>query len=138
MNTEEQGKQNEFRDVVEVADEVVQIVSGLAANKTEGVAAMSGGVTGGIAERLGRKNLSKGVKVDIDEEEVTIDVYIVAKYGEVLTEVFKNVQQNVKEAVEHMTGLNVEKVNVHTQGLAFEEEEDNAEENEYEIEEIEH
>ncbi len=109
-------------EIVEIADDVIQVIAGLAASRTEGVVAMSGGVAGGIAERLGRKNMSKGVKAEIADGQVAIDVYIIAKYGVQLDQLFRQVQKNVKEAVENMTGLVVERVNVHTQGLAMEEE----------------
>jgi len=119
---DEERKEPRKNEVVEIVDEVVQIIAGLAASKTEGVAAMSGGAAGGIAERLGRKNLSKGVKVSIDEDSAQIDVYIIAHYGTPIHETFHKVQNNVKEAVEDMTGLTVQTVNVYTQGLANEHE----------------
>ena len=66
---------------VKISDDVVSIISGLAATEVKGVAGMSGGIAGGIAELLGRKNQSKGVKVTIGEKQVNIDLYVVMEYG---------------------------------------------------------
>lgn len=113
--TEEYGK-------VTFADEVVAIIAGLAATEVKGVAAMSGSVAGGIAEKLGRKNLTKGVKVEVGEKEAAIDLYIIVDYGVRIPEVAWNIQENVKKAVETMTGLSVVEVNVHVQGVNFDRE----------------
>ena len=80
---------------------------------------MSGGIAGGIAERLGRKNLSKGVKADVGEKEAVIDLSIIVDYGARIQEVAGKVQSNVKAAVENMTGLRVLQVNVNVQGVSF-------------------
>ena len=105
---------------VTFADEVVAIIAGLAATEVRGVSAMSGSVAGGIVERLGRKNLSKGVKVEVGEKETAIDLYIIVEYGVRIHEVAWNIQESVKKAVESMTGLTVVEVNVHIQGVSFE------------------
>ncbi|RJX28027.1 MAG: Asp23/Gls24 family envelope stress response protein [Dethiobacter sp.] len=105
--------------VVRIADEVVSIISGLAATEVDGVASMSGGIAGGIAEALGRKNLSKGVKVEVGEEEAAVDLYLIVRYGSRIPDVAWAVQENVKKAIENMTGLNVVRVNVHVQGVSF-------------------
>lgn len=102
---------------IKIADEVVGIIAGLAATEVQGVAGMSGGIAGGIAEMLGRKNLSKGVKVQVGEKETAIDVYIIVEYGTKIPEVAWNVQESVKDAVETMTGLSVVEVNIHIQGV---------------------
>ncbi len=105
---------------IKIADEVVGIIAGLAATEVQGVAGMSGGIAGGIAEMLGRKNLSKGVKVQVGEKETAIDVYIIVDYGTKIPEVAWNVQESVKDAVETMTGLSVVEVNIHIQGVNIE------------------
>jgi len=105
---------------VTFADEVVAIIAGLAATEVKGVAAMSGSMAGGIVEKLGRKNLSKGVKVEVGEKETAIDLYIIVEYGVRIPEVAWNIQESVKKAVESMTGLTVVEVNVHIQGVSFE------------------
>ena len=84
---------------------------------------MSGGITGDITEMLGMKNLSKGVKVEVGEKEAAIDIYIIVEYGYKISEVASKVQQNVKDAVETMTGLKVVEVNVNVQGVNIPKEE---------------
>lgn len=104
---------------VRIANEVVGIIAGLAASEVEGVAGMSGGLAGGIADLLGRKNLSKGVKVEVGEEQAEIDLFVVVEYGVKIPEVASNIQANVKRAIEGMTGLDVVAVNVHVLGVTF-------------------
>ena len=104
---------------VQIADEVVSIISGLAATEVKGVAGMSSGIVEGIAEALGRKNLSKGVKVEAGEQEVTIDLSLIVEYGFRIPDVGWTVQEKVKNGVETMTGLTVLNVNVHVQGVSF-------------------
>jgi len=113
---------------IRVADEVVSIIAGLATTEVEGVEGMSGGIAGGIAEILGRKNFSKGVKVEVGEKEAAVDLYIIVKYGIRIPEVALAAQENVKRAIETMTGLSVIEVNVHVQGVGFPEEESKIEE----------
>jgi uncharacterized alkaline shock family protein YloU len=110
---------NNGKGSVKITDEVVSIIAGLAATEVEGVAGMSGGLAGGIAEMLGRKNLSKGVKVQVGEKEVVVDIYIIVNYGVRIPEVAWKVQENVKKAIENMTGLTVAEVNIHVQGVNF-------------------
>lgn len=104
---------------IRIADEVVGIVAGLAATEIPGVAGMSAGLVGGIAEMLGKKNLSKGVKVEVGEKEAAIDLYIIVEYGVRIPDVALKVQENVKQAIESMTGLDVVEVNIHIQGVGF-------------------
>lgn len=111
---------------IRISDEVVAVIAGLAASEVEGVAGMSGGIAGGIAEMLGRKNLAKGVKVEVGEKEAAIDLFTVVHYGVRIPDVALEIQQRVKEAVERMTGLKVVEVNVHVQGVAFAGEEEDA------------
>ncbi|WP_050356290.1 Asp23/Gls24 family envelope stress response protein [Gottschalkia purinilytica] len=107
---------------IKIADEVVGIIAGLAATEVKGVAGMSSGLAGGIAEMLGRKNLSKGVKVEVGEREAAIDLYIIVEYGVKIPEVAWEIQESVKSAVETMTGLNVIEVNINIQGVNIEKE----------------
>ncbi|MFC0214206.1 Asp23/Gls24 family envelope stress response protein [Paenibacillus chartarius] len=104
---------------IQIAPEVIEIIAGLAAIEVDGVAGMSGGFAGGIAELLGRKNLSKGVKVDVGQREAVIDVSIVIEYGHRIPRVASDIQQNVKHAIESMTGLQVMEVNVHIHDVIF-------------------
>ncbi len=102
---------------IKIADEVVSIIAGLATIEVPGIAGMSGGFAGGIAEILGKRNLSKGVKVAVGERETAIDLYIITDYGVNIPDVAKQSQSNVKSAIENMTGLDVVQVNVHVQGI---------------------
>lgn len=110
---------NNDKGSIKIADDVVGIIAGLAATEVEGVAGMSGGIVGGIAEMLGRKNLSKGVKVEVSDKEAKVDLYMIINYGVRIPDVAWNVQENVKKAIENMTGLSVTEVNIHIQGVSF-------------------
>lgn len=112
-------KDSEEFGTVKISDDVVSIISGLAATEIKGVVGMSGGIAGGIAELLGRKNQSKGVKVTIGENEVNIDLHVVMEYGVKIPDVAWEIQEKVKKAVETMTGLNVVEVNIHVQGVTM-------------------
>ncbi len=107
---------------VKINDEVVAIIAGIAAIEVPGVCTMSGGIAGGIAEALGRKNLSKGVKVEVNETEAKINLYVIVDYGSRIPDVSWNIQENVKKSVENMTGLSVAEVNIHVQGVNIEKE----------------
>ncbi len=107
---------------IRINEEVVAIIAGIAATEVSGVAGMSGGIAGGIAEMLGRKNLSKGVKVEVGEKEAAIDLYIIVEYGSRIPDVAWEIQEKVKKAVETMTGLDVVEVNIHVQGVNIEKE----------------
>jgi len=104
---------------IEIAPEVIEVITGLAAAEVEGVAHMSGGFVGDIAERLGRKNLAKGVKVEVGKKEAAVDVYLIVQYGYKIPEVARNIQENVQNAIENMTGLKVVEVNVHIVDVEF-------------------
>ncbi len=107
---------------VKIANEVVAVIAGLAATEIDGVAGMSGGITGDLTEMLGMKNLSKGVKVEVGEQETAIDLFVVMEYGSKISEAAKAVQENVKRTVETMTGLDVVEINIHVQGINIPEE----------------
>lgn len=104
---------------VKIGDEVVAIIAGLAAAEIKGVAGMSGGIVGGIAEFVGKKNPSKGVKVEVGEKEAAVDLFIIVEFGVRIPEVAREVQRNVKKSIETMTGLSVVEINVHVQGVAL-------------------
>ena len=129
----------EFKEIEEsneglkISNDVVAVIAGVAVSEVPGVASMSGGFAGGISEVLsGKKNLSKGIKVDSDEKEVKIDVNIIVEYGSRIPDVAFEIQNRVKKSVENMTGLKVAEVNVHVQGVKTER--DNGEETETEKE----
>ena len=104
---------------IKIANDVVATIAGLAASDVSGIAGMSGGITGGIAEMLGRKNLTKGIKVEVAGQDTVIDIFCVIEYGYSITTVAANVQEKVKNAVESMTGLTCSAINIHVQGVAF-------------------
>lgn len=104
---------------IKIADDVVAVIAGVAVSEVPGVAEMSGGFAGGISEVLsGKKNLSKGIKVETGEKETKIDVNIIVEYGIRIPDVAFEIQNKVKAAVESMTGLKVVEVNVHIQGVS--------------------
>ena len=127
-NEKEVARKDSSLGAIRIADEVVSIIAGLAATEVEGIAGMSGGIAGGISEMLGRKNFSKGVKVEVGEKEAAVDLYIIVKYGVRIPDIALAAQENVKQAIETMTGLTVVEVNIHVQGVGFPEEEPKAEE----------
>lgn len=105
-------------ETIQIADDVVAVIAGKAVSEVNGVAGMAGGFAGGISEVLsGKKNLSKGIKVDVGEKEATIDVNIIVEYGARIPDVAFEIQSRVKKTVEAMTGLKVAGVNVHVQGV---------------------
>ena len=97
---------------VRIADEVVAIISGLAATEVEGVDSMAGNITNELVGKLGMKNLSKGVKVTVEESSVLVDITLNLKYGTQIPAVSAKVQDKVKSAIETMTGLSVTEVNI--------------------------
>ena len=105
---------------VKIADDVVAVIAEIAAREVQGVHSMSGGIADSITEILGKKNLSKGVKVEVGEKETALDLYIIVDYGVKIPDVSWQVQENVKKAVETMTGLTVVEVNIHIQGVNLE------------------
>ncbi|MBP2625549.1 MAG: hypothetical protein H6Q68_260 [Firmicutes bacterium] len=121
MEKRERIEKIENNDVgcIRIADEVVGIIAGMAATEVSGVAGMSAGLVGGIAEMLGKKNLAKGVKVEVGEREAAVDLYIIVEYGVRIPDIALRVQENVKRGIESMTGLDVVEVNVHIQGVGF-------------------
>ena len=103
---------------IQISSDVVAVIAGVAVSEVQGVSGMSGGFAGGITEVLsGKKNLAKGIKVDIDENTAKIDVNIIVEYGSRIPDVAFEIQNRVKKSVENMTGLKVEEVNVHVQGV---------------------
>ena len=105
---------------VKIADEVVAIIAALAATEVEGVASMAGNITNELISRLGMKNLSKGVKVDVLEGVVTVSLALNWKYNYSIMDVSAKVQEKVKNAVENMTGLEVADVNIKVAGVEME------------------
>ena len=113
--TEEIALQN---NNIKIADDVVAVIAGVAVSEVQGVFGMSGGFAGGISEVLsGKKNLAKGIKVEVADKTTKIDVNIIVEYGTRIPDIAYEIQSKVKKAVETMTGLTVTEVNVHVQGV---------------------
>lgn len=103
---------------IQIASDVIAVIAGVAVSEVNGVFAMAGGFAGGITEVLkGKKNLAKGIKVETENNKAKIDVNIIVEYGARIPDVAFEIQNKVKKAVEDMTGLKVEEVNVHIQGV---------------------
>ena len=109
--------EKEMMGEVCIADEVVAIIAGLAATEVDGVDSMAGNITNELVGKLGMKNLSKGVKVDVTEEHVSVDLSLNIKYGYNIPDVSERVQDRVKSAIENMTGLSVLDVNIRIAGV---------------------
>lgn len=104
---------------IQISNDVVASIAGMAAATVPGVAEMAGGFAGGISEVLsGKKNMSKGIKVDVTDDNVKVDVNIIVEYGSRIPDVAYEIQNRVKKSVENMTGLKATEVNVHVQGVS--------------------
>lgn len=110
---------------IKISDDVISVIAGLAAAEVEGISGMTLGFVDGINEMLGKKKFSKGVKVDVTDMDVTIDIYVSVQYGCRIPDVAWDVQNKVKESVENMTGLNVKAVNINVQSVTFEKKDKN-------------
>ena len=108
--------------VVLIGDDVVAIIAGLAATEVKGVASMYGNITNELVAKLGMKNLSKGVKIEVADSKVSVDLAINLEYGYNIPEVTGAVQDRVKSAIETMTGLSVENVDIRVAGVNLEDE----------------
>jgi uncharacterized alkaline shock family protein YloU len=106
---------------IKISVDVVAKIAGIAASEIEGVSGMHTSFVGGVAQKFGaKKNTTQGVKVDIEDNMTSIDLYLVVDYGIKIPELAWSVQESVKASVESMTGLNVAAVNIHIEGINFE------------------
>ncbi len=119
-NVLEMNPENNGLGKVEIAPEVIEVIAGIAASEIEGVASMRGNFAAGVAERLGKKNHGKGVKVDLTDEGIIIDVYCVMIFGVSIPTVAQKIQDNIRQALLNMTALEVNEVNIHVVGVQFE------------------
>jgi Protein of unknown function (DUF322). len=104
---------------IEIAPEVIEVIAGIAASEIEGVATMRGNFAAGVAEKLGKKNLGKGIRVDLSNNQIKIDVYCVLNYGVSIPAVAQKMQDNIHQALLHMTGLEADEVNIHVVNMNF-------------------
>ncbi|MDQ0299580.1 putative alkaline shock family protein YloU [Salibacterium salarium] len=98
---------------IEISPEVIEVITGLAASEVEGVFSMRGNFAAGVVERLGKKNHGKGVKVELREDGVKIDISLVLNYGVSVPEVAREVQTNIQQALQTMTSITLDSINVH-------------------------
>ncbi|OHX48774.1 Asp23/Gls24 family envelope stress response protein [Cytobacillus oceanisediminis] len=119
-NILEMSPENSGLGKVEIAPEVIEVIAGIAASEVEGVAQMRGNFATGVVERLGKKNHGKGVKVELTEEGIKVDVYCLMKFGVSIPSVAQKIQDNIRQALLNMTALDAQEVNIHVVGIMFE------------------
>ena len=119
-NVLEMNQGNSGHGKVEIAPEVIEVIAGIAASEVEGVSQMRGNFATGVVERLGKKNHGKGVKVELSEEGIKVDVYCLMKFGVSIPTVAGKIQDNIRQALLNMTALEAEAVNIHVVGISFE------------------
>lgn len=104
---------------VSIADDVVASIAGIAAIEVKGVSKLNGNITNELIGKLGKKNLANGVKVEIEDGEVSVDISVEVIYGNNVRKLSVEIQDKVKQAIENMTGLTVKVVNVSVSGIKF-------------------
>ncbi|MGP4042316.1 Asp23/Gls24 family envelope stress response protein [Gracilibacillus sp. D59] len=105
---------------VEIAPDVLEVIAGIATTEVPGVSSMRGNFATGVAERLGKKAHGKGIKVELTDDAVSTDVYIVVDYGHSVPTVAEKIQLNVRHAIENMTAIQIKEINVHVVGVHME------------------
>jgi uncharacterized alkaline shock family protein YloU len=120
FNILEVEQENNGQGKVEIAPEVIEVIAGIAASEVEGVAGMRGNFATGVVERLGKKNHGKGVKVELADSGIKVDVYCLMKFGVSIPSVAGKIQDNIRQALLNMTALDAEEVNIHVVGIQFE------------------
>ncbi len=108
---------------VEIAPEVIEVIAGIAASEVEGVAQMRGNFATGVVERLGMKSHGKGIRVELTEEGIKVDVFCLMKFGVSIPTVAQKVQDHIRQTLYNMTALEVEEVNIHIVGVTFDKQE---------------
>ncbi|PLT29150.1 Asp23/Gls24 family envelope stress response protein [Peribacillus deserti] len=127
QSTLEMSHNNKGLGKVEIAPEVIEVIAGIAAHEVEGVANMRGNFASGVVEKLGKKNHGKGVRVDLSEDGIKLDIYCTMKFGVSIPKVAQEVQDNIRQALINMTALEPDEVNVHIVGIQFENQKPDAE-----------
>lgn len=112
--------------IVEIAPEVIEVITGIAASEVEGISAMRGNFAAGVVERFGKKSHSKGVKVELTDTGILIDLYVVLDFGVSIPKTAEQLQTNIRQTIKNMTALDINEVNVHVVGIKMEQ--DNPEE----------
>jgi uncharacterized alkaline shock family protein YloU len=119
-NILEMNQENNGLGKVEIAPEVIEVIAGIAASEVDGVSQMRGNFASGVVERLGKKNHGKGVKVELSEDGIKVDVYCVLRFGLSIPAVAQEIQDNIRQALLNMTALEPVEVNIHIVGIQFE------------------
>ncbi|WP_186578086.1 Asp23/Gls24 family envelope stress response protein [Aquibacillus kalidii] len=109
---------------VEIAPEVIEVIAGIATTEVAGVSYTRGNFASGVAERLGKKSHGKGIKVELTNAGVLIDVYVVMDYGSTIPSVAQKIQTNIRQALKNMTALEIDEINVHVVGVQMEHKEE--------------
>ncbi|MEN2766027.1 Asp23/Gls24 family envelope stress response protein [Ornithinibacillus xuwenensis] len=107
---------------VEIAPEVIEVIAGIAASEVDGLSTMRGNFATGVVEKFGKKSHSKGVKVELTDEGILIDLFVVLKFGVSIPEVAQKIQANIRQTLKNMTSLEIAEVNVHVVGVQMEKE----------------
>lgn len=115
---------------IEISPEVIEVIAGIAASEVEGVASMRGNFATGVVERLGKKTHGKGVKVELGDDGIVIDIYCVVKFGIAIPVTAQKIQDNTRQALLNMTALEIDEINVHVVGIQFEQKPELEDENE--------
>lgn len=118
---------NKEGDSITISSEVIAVIAGIVSSDIPGIAGMSGGVVGGIAEKLGRRDLTKGIKVRINEEVVHIDLNVIAEYGVSIVDSTGKLKKEIRDTVEKTTGLKVAAININVLGIEVPQEEEEKE-----------
>lgn len=108
----------EFGDF-KIADGVLELIAGIAVMEVEGISCLSGSAIENIADLLGKKSLTKGINVDVEDKELAIDIHLTVDYGQPLQEIAQKAQENVKNILEAMTGIDVKSVNIFVDNINF-------------------
>lgn len=120
-------EQEQEKDSIRISSEVIAIIVGIVSSDIPGIAGMSGGLVGGIAEKLGKKDLTKGIKVSVEDDQVTIGMNVIAEYGISIVGAAKDLKKAIRSNVEETTGLKVKAINVNVLGIIIPEEEEEKE-----------
>lgn len=102
---------------VEIAPEVIEVIAGIAAAEVDGLFAMRGNFASGVVEKFGKKSHSKGVKVELTDNGILIDLFVVLNFGVSIPEVAQNLQSNIRQTLKSMTALEIDEINVHVVGI---------------------
>lgn len=114
---------------VEIAPEVIEVIAGLAASEVDGLYAMRGNFASGVVERFGKKSHSKGVKVELTDNGIVIDLYVILHFGVSIPNVAQMLQSNIRQTLKNMTALEINEINVHVVGIQMDTTEEGSENN---------